>query len=146
MSFRSFTRMEYQAKSRPSFSSWRSPSSPAGPQCAKENERVGPLTTKVVRVVCAALVVATVASGQTSGRRLTTIDAIRRFSGYFHLQTVVLRGELVEVAAGRAGNGTTRPGGGAVDVSSTGQRLALRGGESEMQVMLDGVNPIEGPV
>ncbi len=107
---------------------------------------MGPLTAKVVRVVCAAFVVATVASGQTSGRRLTTIDAIRRFSGYFHLQTVVLRGELVEVAAGRASNGTTRPGGGAVDVSSTGQRLALRGGESEMQVMLDSVNPIEGPV
>lgn len=86
------------------------------------------------------------ASGQTSGRRLTTIDALRRFSGYFHLQNVVLRGEFVEVAAPRAVNGSTRPGGGAVDVSATGKRLALRSGESEMQVILNDVNPAEGPV
>jgi hypothetical protein len=86
------------------------------------------------------------ASGQTSGRRLTTIDALRRFSGYFHLQNVVLRGEFVEVAAPRAVNGSTRPGGGAVDVSATGTRLALRSGESEMQVILNDVNPAEGPV
>lgn len=29
-------------------------------------------------------------------RRLTTIDALRQFSGYFHLQSVLLRGEFVE--------------------------------------------------
>ena len=69
-------------------------------------------------------VVSTV-SAQSSGRHLTTIDALRRFSGYFHLQNVVLRGEFVE----------------------NGRRLSLRGGDNEMQVMLaDGVNTISGPV
>ena len=61
---------------------------------------------------------------QSSGRHLTTIDALRRFSGYFHLQNVVLRGEFVE----------------------NGRRVALRGGDSEMQVMLNDVNTIDGPV
>jgi len=84
------------------------------------------------------------ASAQSSGRHLTTIDAIRRFSGYFHLQNVVLRGELVEVGATREASGSPRPGGGAVN-SGTG-RLALRGGDSEMQVMLNDVNPMDGPV
>jgi Big-like domain-containing protein len=64
------------------------------------------------------------ASAQNSTRHLTTIDALRRFSGYFHLQNVVLRGEFVE----------------------TGRRVSLRGGDSEMQVMLNDVNTIEGPV
>ena len=64
------------------------------------------------------------ARAQSSGRHLTTIDALRRFSGYFHLQNVVLRGEFVE----------------------NGQRVALRGGDSEMQVMLNDVNTIDGPV
>jgi hypothetical protein len=86
------------------------------------------------------------ASGQSSGRRLTTLDALRRFSGYFHLQNVVLRGEFVEVAAPRAANGSTRPGGGAVDVSVTGKRVALRSGDSEMQVILNDVNTLDGPV
>ena len=86
------------------------------------------------------------ASAQTSSRHLTTIDAIRRFSGYFHLQTVVLRGELVEVAARGSANGSTRPGGATADAGVSGERLALRGGDSEMQVMLDGANPIQGAV
>ena len=65
------------------------------------------------------------ASGQSSGRHLTTIDALRRFSGYFHLQNVVLRGEFVE----------------------NGRRMSLRGGDSEMQVMLaEGVTTMAGPV
>jgi hypothetical protein len=86
------------------------------------------------------------AFAQTTGRHLTTIDAIRRFSGYFHLQNVVLRGEFVEVAARGSAGASTRPGGAAADIGETAQRLALRGGESEMQVMLDGVNPVQGPV
>ena len=62
---------------------------------------------------------------QSSGRHLTTIDALRRFSGYFHLQNVVLRGEFVE----------------------NGRRISLRGGENEMQAMLaDGVTTMSGPV
>ena len=93
-----------------------------------------------------ATVVVANASAQSSGRHLTTIDAIRRFSGYFHLQNVVLRGEFVEVAAPRDARGSTRPGGGAVEVSGTGRRMALRGGDSEMQVMLNDVNPMDGPV
>ena len=79
-------------------------------------------------------------------RRLTTIDALRRFSGYFHLQNVILRGELVEVSTSRAANSGTRPGDGAVDLAAAAQRLALRGGDSEMRVMLNDVNPIDGPV
>lgn len=63
-------------------------------------------------------------SAQSSGRHLTTIDAIRRFSGYFHLQNVVLRGEFVE----------------------NGRRVSLRGGDSEMQVMLNDAVTIDGPV
>ena len=43
-------------------------------------------------------------------------------------------------------NGSTRSGGGAVALSGTGPRLALRGGDSEMQVMLDDANPVDGPV
>ena len=96
--------------------------------------------------VCVACLSLHPAYAQTTNRRLTTIDALRRFSGYFHLQTVVLRGELVEVAAPRAANGSTRPGGGAVDVSVAGKRLALRSGDSEMQVILNDVNPLDGPV
>jgi len=61
---------------------------------------------------------------QSSGRHLTTIDALRRFPGYFHLQNVVLRGEFVE----------------------NGRRVSLRGGDSEMQVMLNDVNTVDGPV
>src|SRR5258705_4136316 len=85
------------------------------------------------------------AFAQRSGRHLTTIDALRRFPAYFHLQNVVLRGEFVEVGAARDANGSTRPGGG-LGASSSGQRLALRGGDTEMQVMLTDVNPMEGPV
>jgi hypothetical protein len=33
---------------------------------------------------------------QGGTRRLTTIDALKRFPGYFHLQNVLLRGEFVE--------------------------------------------------
>lgn len=35
-------------------------------------------------------------SAQTGARRLTTIDALKQFPGYFHLQNVLLRGEFVE--------------------------------------------------
>jgi hypothetical protein len=86
------------------------------------------------------------ASAQSSGRHLTTIDALRRFSGYFHLQNVVLRGEFVDVAASRDVNGSTRRGGGSAEAGGTGPRLALRSGENEMQVILNDVNPVEGPV
>ena len=75
-------------------------------------------------VVFAIFVLSWLGQAQSSGRHLTTIDALRRFSGYFHLQNVVLRGEFVE----------------------NGRRVSLRGGDSEMQVMLNDVNTIDGPV
>jgi hypothetical protein len=96
--------------------------------------------------LCIACVSVQSAYAQTSNRHLTTIDALRRFSGYFHLQNVVLRGEFVEVAAPRSANGSTRPGGATADVSVTGKRLALHSGDSEMQVILNDVNPMDGPV
>jgi len=64
------------------------------------------------------------AHAQTAVRRLTTIDALRRFSGYFHLQNVILRGEFAEA----------------------GTRVVLRGGDSEMQVMLNDAPQTDGPV
>lgn len=61
---------------------------------------------------------------QSAGRHLTTIETLRRFPGYFHLQNIVLRGEFVE----------------------NGRRVSLRGGDNEMQVMLNDVNTQDGPV
>ena len=43
---------------------------------------------------------AAAAAAQTTPRRLTTLDSIRQFPGYFHLQDVVVRGELVEASVG----------------------------------------------
>jgi hypothetical protein len=54
------------------------------------------------------------ALAQPATRRLTTIDAIRHFPGYFHLQPVLVRGELAEA----------------------GQRVMLRSDEHEMRVLL----------
>jgi hypothetical protein len=64
------------------------------------------------------------AYAQTAARRFTTIDGLRRFSSYFHLQNVVLRGEFAEA----------------------GSRVVLRGGDSEMQVMLNDATTTDGPV
>ena len=75
-------------------------------------------------VLCIACLSVTVRSMPDVRPASTTIDALRRFSGYFHLQNVVLRGELVE----------------------SGRRVSLRGGDTEMQVVLNDVNPMEGPV
>ena len=63
------------------------------------------------------IVLAAASSGQGQGaaRRFTTIDALRQFPGFYHLQNVLLRGEIVE-------NGT---------------RLVLRSDEQEMRVLLD---------
>jgi hypothetical protein len=51
---------------------------------------------------------------QGTQRRLTTIDALRQFPGYFHLQNVLLHGEFVE----------------------NDRRIALRGGDTEIRVQL----------
>jgi hypothetical protein len=60
-----------------------------------------------------------------ASRRLTTIDALRRFPGYYHLQNVVLRGEIVE----------------------DGVRFSLRANEEQIRVVLaEGVRATSGGV
>jgi hypothetical protein len=57
------------------------------------------MATTAGRVLCAAGLVCLLApalAAQPPARRLTTIEALRRFPGYFHLQQVLLRGEFVE--------------------------------------------------
>jgi hypothetical protein len=58
-------------------------------------------------------------------RRLTTLDAVRQFPGYFHLQNVLLRGEFAE----------------------SGTRVMFRAADQEMRAFLaDGVSAASGPV
>jgi hypothetical protein len=58
-------------------------------------------------------------------RRLTTLDAVRQFPGYFHLQNVLLRGEFAE----------------------SGTRVMFRAADQEMRAFLtDGVSASSGPV
>ena len=78
----------------------------------------------IARTVVVALVLAGLASAQSATRRITTVDALRTYPGYFHLQPVVLRGELVE----------------------TGGRAMLRSDEHEIRVALNDVRPVDGPV
>jgi len=63
-------------------------------------------------------------SAQAGNRRFTTIDGLRQFPGYYHLQTVTLRGEL-----------TDDP-----------QRPMLRSDDMEMRVMFENVSARSGPV
>ena len=63
--------------------------------------------------------------GQGPGRRFTTIDALRQFPGFYHLQNVLIRGEFAE----------------------DGKRLLLRSEAHEMRVVLsDGAAMKKGPV
>ena len=55
------------------------------------------------------------AGAQSTARRLATIDAIRQFPGYFHLQNVVLRGEFAE----------------------DGTAIVLRADEEQLRVLLE---------
>src|SRR4051794_41164327 len=77
----------------------------------------------VCAVVCAiaASAVAVSAQGQ---RRLTTIDALRQYPGFYHLQNIVLRGEFVESA----------------------QRIVLHAEERNIRVLLKDVQAKSGPV
>jgi hypothetical protein len=80
---------------------------------------------RAFRVFLPALVLATVADGQTNVRRLTTIDALRQFPGFYHLQNVVIRGEF----------------------ATEGTRMFLRADEHEIRVFLDeGVTAPKGTV
>jgi len=42
------------------------------------------------------VLVAAAASAQPAGRRLATIEALRQFPGFYHLQNILVRGELVQ--------------------------------------------------
>lgn len=78
----------------------------------------------MVALACAVLAVSGT-HAQTAARRLTTVESLRQFPGYFHLQSVVLRGEFAE---------------------SLG-RITLRSDAGEMRVqMSDGVSTQSGPV
>jgi Bacterial Ig-like domain len=78
--------------------------------------------------VAAAVAVLLYAAGveaQTSARRLTTVDAVRQFPGYFHLQNLLLRGEFAESDA----------------------RVMFRAADQEIRVFLaSGVSATSGPV
>lgn len=71
-------------------------------------------------VVCGA-----VPGAQGTQRRLTTVDALRQFPGFFHLQNVLLHGEFAE----------------------SERRIALRAADTEIRVQLSSnVTTASGPV
>ena len=80
---------------------------------------------RTFRVLFLALILGTVADAQTSVRRLTTIDAIRQYPGFYHLQNVLVRGEF----------------------ATEGNRILLRADQHEIRVVLDdGVSAPQGVV
>jgi hypothetical protein len=77
-----------------------------------------------LRVSLLLLLAATLANAQ-SARRLTTIDALRLFPGFYHLQNVLLRGEF----------------------STEGARTVLRADDHEIRAVFDdGVSAPDGAV
>jgi hypothetical protein len=70
---------------------------------------------RVPPAVVALVLVAIGTAAQTPVRRVTSIDALRQFPGYFHLENVLLHGEFAE----------------------SGNRVLLRGGEREIRVLLN---------
>jgi hypothetical protein len=70
---------------------------------------------RLVATLAALLVASSSADTQTAVRRSTTVAAVYQFPSYFHLQNVLLQGELVE---------------------SSNARLVLRGGEREIPLIL----------
>jgi hypothetical protein len=81
---------------------------------------------KPARFTAAALLLLIVGDAlpQPAARRLTTLDAVRQFPGYFHLQSVLVRGEFAEA----------------------GERVMLRADEHEMRVLLNGTRRLDGAV
>jgi hypothetical protein len=78
-----------------------------------------------LRVLLLVLVAAGSATPQSSARRLTTIDALKQYPGFFHLQNVLLRGEIDDATA----------------------KLQLRADEQTIRVVLDeGVSTKTGMV
>ena len=70
------------------------------------------------------LLLAVAATAQIPARRPTTIDALRQFPRYFHLQNVLVDGEFVE----------------------NGGRVMLRGGERDIRVLLNDTRTMTGMV
>ena len=102
---------------------WR-PRADRGPgRVAKStNDDVNRLALRVLLIV---LVVAGSAWPQAPTRRLTTIDALKQFPGFFHLQSVLLRGEIDDATP----------------------RLQLKADEQAIRVLLDeGVATKKGAV
>jgi hypothetical protein len=76
-------------------------------------------------VLLFALALCTVADAQTGIRRLATIDALRQYPGFYHLQNVLVRGEF----------------------ATEGTRMFLRADQIEIRVLPDeGVNLADGVV
>ena len=72
------------------------------------------MTQVVLRALLIVLVAAGVANAQTASRRFATIDALRQFPGFYHLQNILLRGEIVE----------------------DGKRLVLRADEHDIRIVM----------
>lgn len=80
---------------------------------------------RIPRVLLIALLLVTAADAQTNTRRLTTVDALRQYPGFYHLQNVLVRGEL----------------------ATEGTKMFLRADDHEIRVLLDdGVNTPTGVV
>ena len=79
----------------------------------------------VVACLCVALVCPVTVQAQGNARRLTTVDALRQFPGFYHLQNVLVRGEFAE----------------------SGNRTVLRSDTGEIRIQLgDSVRTTGGPV
>ena len=70
----------------------------AGSESLAEPSRVyNDIVARRARTIALLLLfVAGVTFAQATNRRFTTIDALRQFPGYYHLQSVTLRGELTD--------------------------------------------------
>lgn len=83
------------------------------------------MTRLALRVLLVVLVAAGTARPQPSARRLTTIDALKQYPGFYHLQNVLLRGEFDDATA----------------------KLQLKADENVIRVLLDdGVSTKKGSV
>jgi len=73
------------------------------------------VTRLALRVLLIGLLAGGTATSQSSSRRLTTIDSLKQFPGFYHLQNVLLRGELADTAP----------------------RMRLRADDQELRVLFD---------
>lgn len=83
------------------------------------------MTPVALRTLLIVLVAVTSGFGQSPARRFTTVDALRHFPGFYHLQNVLVRGEFVE----------------------DGKRMMLRSDAADLRVVIgEGVSAKKGPV